>query len=244
MEDPLWLIMFAAVFALIFAGYPVAFSLGGTALVFALIGVYCDLIGWEYLGVFPERVFGVMSNQVLLAVPYFIFMGTVLQRSKLAEDLLRSVGLLFGSLRGGLALAVVMVGALLAAATGVVGASVVSMGMISLPIMSRYGYDKSFSTGVICASGTLGQIVPPSIVLVVLADQMGQSVGDFFRGALLPGLMLASLYAVYVLIYAWRNPDKAPAIPVEERPVGGRALALQVFKVMLPPLALILVVLG
>ena len=244
MEDPLWLIMFGAVFALIFVGYPVAFSLGGTALLFAMIGVYCDLIGWEYLGVFPERVFGVMSNPVLLAVPYFIFMGTVLQRSKLAEDLLRSVGLVFGPLRGGLALAVVMVGALLAAATGVVGASVVSMGMISLPIMMRYGYDKTLATGVICASGTLGQIVPPSIVLVVLADQLGQSVGDMFRGALLPGLMLAGFYAVYVLVLAWRYPAKAPAIPVDERPASGRALAVQVIKVMLPPLGLILVVLG
>ncbi len=244
MEDPLWLILFASAFALIFAGYPVAFSLGGTALVFAMIGVYCDLIGWDYLGVFPERVFGIMSNPILLAVPYFIFMGTVLQRSKLAEDLLRSVGLVFGPMRGGLALAVVFVGALLAAATGVVGASVVSMGMISLPIMARYGYDRSLATGVICASGTLGQIVPPSIVLVVLADQLGQSVGDMFRGALLPGLMLAGLYAVYVAIYAWLRPAKAPAIPVDERPVGGRALLGQVIKVMLPPLLLILLVLG
>lgn len=244
MEDPLWLFLFASAFALIFAGYPVAFSLGGTALVFAMIGVYCDLIGWEYLGVFPERVFGIMSNPILLAVPYFIFMGTVLQRSKLAEDLLRSVGLVFGPMRGGLALAVVFVGALLAAATGVVGASVVSMGMISLPIMTRYGYDRSLATGVICASGTLGQIVPPSIVLVVLADQLGQSVGDMFRGALLPGLMLAGLYAVYVAIYAWLRPAKAPAIPVDERPVGGRALLAQVVKVMLPPLLLILLVLG
>ena len=244
MEDPLWLILFVAAFALIFAGYPVAFSLGGTALVFAAIGVYCELFGWEYLGVFPERVFGVMSNPVLLAVPYFIFMGTVLQRSKLAEDLLRSVGLVFGPLRGGLALAVVLVGALLAAATGVVGASVVSMGMISLPIMTRYGYDRSLSTGVICASGTLGQIVPPSIVLVVLADQLGQSVGEMFRGALLPGLMLAGLYAIYVLVYAWLRPSMAPAIPKEERPADGRALALEMLRVMLPPLALILIVLG
>ena len=244
MEEPLWLILFLSAFALIFLGYPVAFSLGGTALVFAAIGVYCDLFGWGYLGVFPERVFGVMSNPVLLAVPYFIFMGTVLQRSKLAEDLLRTVGLVFGPLRGGLALAVVLVGALLAAATGVVGASVVSMGMISLPIMARYGYDQALATGVICASGTLGQIVPPSIVLVVLADQLGQSVGEMFRGALLPGLMLAGLYAVYVLIYAWLRPDKAPAIPKEERPADARSLAIEVLRVMLPPLALILIVLG
>ncbi|HRV80700.1 MAG: TRAP transporter large permease subunit [Planctomycetes bacterium] len=236
--------MFGVLFALIFAGYPVAFCLGGTALMFALLGIQCDFFDWAYLGLFPERVFGIMSNQVLLAVPFFIFMGTLLQRSKLAEDLLHTIGLLFGPVRGGLALAVVFVGCLLAAATGVVGASVVAMGAISLPIMLRYGYSQSLATGVICASGTLGQIVPPSIVLVVLADQLGQSVGDLFKGALLPGLLLTGMFALYVLVIAWLRPGKAPAIPVAERPANLRALALTSLRVMLPPLALILIVLG
>ncbi len=210
-------LMFVVVFLLIFIGYPVAFSLGGTALIFAFIGVRAGYFDWDYMALFPERVFGVMSNAVLLAVPFFIFMGTMLERSKLAEGLLRTIGLLFGARRGGLGLAVVFVGALLAAATGVVGASVVAMGMISLPIMMRYGYSKELSTGVICASGTLGQIVPPSIVLVVLADQLSVSVGKLFVGALIPGLMLAGMYALYVCIVAWRRPAAAPAIPREER---------------------------
>jgi tripartite ATP-independent transporter DctM subunit len=240
----LWLCMFVTAFALIFAGYPVAFSLGGTALAFGLLGVHCQFFRWGYLDLFPERVFGVMSNQILLAVPFFIFMGTMLQKSGLAEDLLRTIGLLFGPLRGGLALAVVFVGALLAAATGVVGASVVSMGMISLPIMKRYGYADTLSTGVITASGTLGQIVPPSIVLVVLADQLDQSVGQLFKGALLPGLMLAGLFAVYVAVIAWLRPSLAPALPAEERRAqAGRVLG-QVLRVMVPPLLLITIVLG
>ena len=244
MDDSPWWIMFLALFALIFAGYPVAFCLGGVALVFAFLGVHCDFFGWAYMELLPERIFGIMSNQVLLAVPFFIFMGTLLQRSRLAEDLLRTIGLLFGPVRGGLGLAVVFVGCLLAAATGVVGASVVAMGAISLPIMMRYGYSDSFSTGVICASGTLGQIVPPSIVLVVLADQLGQSVGDLFKGALLPGLLLTGLFVLYVLGMAFLRPNKAPAIPKSERAADMGALARAAFKVMLPPLALILVVLG
>jgi tripartite ATP-independent transporter DctM subunit len=244
MTDWLGPAMFVAVFLLIFSGYPVAFALGGVSLVFAALGMAQGYLDWPFLYAFPERVFGVMSNQVLLAVPFFIFMGTLLQRSKLAEDLLRTVGLLFGPLRGGLALAVVVVGALLAAATGVVGASVVAMGMISLPVMMRYGYEPRFATGVITASGTLGQLVPPSVVLVVLGDQLGVSVGDLFRGALVPGLMLASMFAVYVLAVAWLRPSAAPAIPREEREAVSGRLFLQVLKVLLPPLVLILVVLG
>ncbi|MHC4263728.1 MAG: TRAP transporter large permease, partial [Planctomycetota bacterium] len=216
----------------------------GTSLVFAGIGIALGYFEWAFLYAFPERVFGVMANQVLLAVPFFIFMGTLLERSKLAEDLLRTVGLLFGPLRGGLALAVVVVGTMLAAATGVVGASVVAMGMISLPVMMRYGYDGRFATGVIAASGTLGQLVPPSVVLVVLGDQLGVSVGDLFRGALVPGLMLSSMFAVYVLSVAWMRPELAPAIPAEERQQAAGHLAVQVLKVLLPPLVLILVVLG
>ncbi|MCP5023767.1 MAG: TRAP transporter large permease subunit [bacterium] len=242
-ESPWW-IMFVMLLALIFSGIPVAFALGGVAVVFGLLGIHCGFFDWDYLGLFPERLFGIMSNQVLLAVPYFIFMGTLLQRSRLAEDLLRTIGMLFGPVRGGLALAVIFVGTLLAAATGVVGASVVAMGAISLPVMLRYGYDKKLATGVVCASGTLGQIVPPSIVLVVLADQMGQSVGAMFKGALLPGLLLVGLFTLYVLIMSWMRPGTAPAMPVEERPKDRRELLSQTLRVMMPPLILILVVLG
>ncbi len=237
-------LMFVVVFLFIFAGYPVAFSLGGTALIFAVIGIELGLFSWNLLYAFPERVFGVMSNGVLLAVPFFIFMGTMLEKSRLAEDLLRTIGMLFGRLRGGLALAVVIVGAMLAAATGVVGASVVAMGLISLPVMLRYDYSPMLATGVISAAGTLGQIIPPSVVLVVLADQLGISVGDLFIGALVPGLMLAGFYAVYVVGVAIAKPAAAPALPAEERSVHGGALARQVAVVMAPPLVLILVVLG
>lgn len=237
-------LMFVVVFLFIFAGYPVAFSLGGTALIFAFIGIELGLFSWNLLYAFPERVFGVMSNGVLLAVPFFIFMGTMLEKSQLAEDLLRTIGMLFGRLRGGLALAVVVVGAMLAAATGVVGASVVAMGLISLPVMLRYDYSPMLATGVISAAGTLGQIIPPSVVLVVLADQLGISVGDLFIGSLIPGLMLAGFYAVYVTGVAIAKPAAAPALPAEERTLGGAALARQVAVVMLPPMVLILVVLG
>jgi len=241
-----WLgpLMFVVVFLLIFSGYPVAFSLGGTALIFAAIGVEAGMFGWELMYALPQRIFGIMSNYVLLAVPFFIFMGTMLERSKLAEDLLKTIGTLFGPLRGGLALAVVFVGALLAAATGVVGASVVAMGLISLPVMLRYGYSQSLSAGVITASGTLGQIIPPSVVLVVLADQLGVSVGDLFIGALVPGLMLAGMYAVYAALYAFASPASAPALPLVERDLSGRELLSRVLWVMVPPLVLILLVLG
>ena len=171
-------------------------------------------------------------------------MGTLLEKSKLAEDLLLTIGTLFGRFRGGLALAVVFVGALLAAATGVVGASVVAMGMISMPVMLRYGYSKELTAGVISASGTLGQIIPPSVVLVVLADQMGISVGDLFLGALTPGIGLAGLYGLYVIVVAWLKPDSAPALPIEARQIEGQSLMSRVFKALLPPLFLILVVLG
>jgi len=237
-------LMFVVAFLFIFTGYPVAFSLGGTALIFAFVGVELGFFDWALMYALPERIFGVMSNYVLLAVPFFIFMGTMLEKSRLAEDLLKTIGMLFGPLRGGLALAVVFVGALLAAATGVVGASVVAMGMISLPVMMRYGYSPSLSAGVITASGTLGQIIPPSVVLVVLADQLGVSVGDLFVGALVPGVMLAGMYALYVVAVAVVNPIAAPALPPEEREPIGLGLLRRVGLVMVPPLALILVVLG
>ncbi|MCB9680085.1 MAG: TRAP transporter large permease subunit [Alphaproteobacteria bacterium] len=243
-EDLLGPVMFAVALVLIFSGYPVAFSLAGTALVFAGIGVASGIFEPALLYAFPERVFGIMGNQVLLAVPFFIFMGTVLEKSRLAEDLLTTLGALFGSLRGGLALAVVFVGTLLAAATGVVGASVVAMGLISLPVMRRFGFSDELSAGVICASGTLGQIIPPSVVLIVLADQLAVSVGDLFVGALVPGLMLAGMYAAWVVVVAVTRPQAAPALPAEARPDGAGALARAVVLVMIPPLVLILLVLG
>lgn len=237
-------LMFVGALILIFSGYPVAFALGGTALLFAGIGVEAGVMNWGLLQAMPARLFGIMSNFILLAVPFFIFMGTMLEKSRLAEDLLTTIGQLFGAVRGGLAIAVVFVGALLAAATGVVGASVVAMGLISMPVMLRYGYSEELSSGVITAAGTLGQIIPPSIVLIVLADQLGISVGDLFIGALLPGLALASLYALYAGGTALVWPDSAPALPEETRDISPMRLLQRVFLVMLPPLVLILLVLG
>jgi tripartite ATP-independent transporter DctM subunit len=237
-------LMFLVVLVLIFSGYPVAFSLGGTSLIFAAIAVGMGILDWHFLLAMPERIFGFMSNYTLLAVPFFIFMGTMLEKSRLAEDLLKTIGALFGSVRGGLALAVVFVGTLLAAATGVVGASVVAMGMISLPVMMRYGYSKPLAAGVIAASGTLGQIIPPSIVLVVLGDQLGVSVGDLFIGALIPGLMLSGLYALFVIVLAWIKPTFAPALPKDEHLTASWATGRHVLLVLMPPLVLILLVLG
>ena len=237
-------LMFAGALLLIFSGYPVAFALGGTALVFAGVGVEVGVLDWGLLQALPSRIFGIMSNFILLAVPFFIFMGTMLEKSRLAEDLLTTVGQLFGTFRGGLAIAVVFVGALLAAATGVVGASVVAMGLISMPVMLRYGYSEELSSGVITAAGTLGQIIPPSIVLIVLADQLGISVGDLFIGALVPGMALATLYAFYAVGVAVIWPDAAPALPEDTRDIPVGQLLRRVGLVMLPPLVLILLVLG
>ena len=236
--------MFLGALALIFTGYPVAFALGGTALLFAVLGAMAGAFDLNLLQAMPERTFGTMSNFTLLAVPFFIFMGTVLEKSRLAEQLLETIGILFGRFRGGLALGVVFVGMLLAAATGVVGASVTAMGLISLPIMLRYGYRRELSVGVISAAGTLGQIIPPSIVLIVLGDQMGVSVGGLFRAAIGPGLLLTALYALYVGAVAYFAPHAAPALPLEARSLEGRELALRVSRSLMPPLLLIGVVLG
>jgi len=235
--------MFFGALILIFSGYPVAFALGGTALLFATLGAMAGHFDLVLLYALPERTFGTMSNYTLLAVPFFIFMGTVLEKSRLAEQLLETIGALFGRFRGGLALGVIFVGALLAAATGVVGASVTAMGLISLPVMLRNGYKGSFSLGVIAASGTLGQIIPPSIVLIVLGDQMGVSVGDLFGAALIPGLVLTGLYAVYVAVLAMVNREVAPALPEEARS-HGMDLVRRVIVSLFPPLFLIVVVLG
>ncbi len=235
--------MFFSVLAMIFTGYPVAFALGGTALLFALVGSTFGAFDLVLLFALPERTFGIMSNATLLAVPFFIFMGAVLEKSKLAEGLLETIGVLFGRFRGGLAIGVIFVGALLAAATGVVGASVTAMGLISLPVMLRNGYQREISLGVIAAAGTLGQIIPPSIVLIVLGDQMGVSVGDLFRAALIPGLILTGAYAVYVTGLSLVRAEVAPALP-EEMHSSGLELITRVAVSMLPPLVLITVVLG
>ena len=221
-------IMFAALILFLLLGYPAAFSLAAVGLIFFVIAVelapYSEgviYLSWPLLRTLPERIYGIMSNDILLAIPFFTFMGLILERSGMAEDLLETVGQLFGEVRGGLAYAVVVVGALLAATTGVVAASVISMGLISLPIMLRYGYDARFATGTIAASGTLAQIVPPSLVLIVLADQLGRSVGDMYTGALLPGLMLAGFYVAYVFVISTFVRGAAPGLPAEA--IGFRA---------------------
>src|SRR4026209_2786186 len=193
-------LMFAGLVVFLLLGYPVAFSLAANGLLFGLFGIAHGNIEPALLQALPERVLGIMANSTLLAIPFFTFMGLILERSGMAEDLLDTVGQLFGTIRSGVAYAVVFVGALLAATTGVVAALVISMGLISLPIMLRYGYDHRVASGVIAASGTLAQIIPPSLVLIVMADQLGRSVGDMYEGAFLPGLMLAGLYAGYVFL--------------------------------------------
>jgi len=208
-------IMFAALVFFLLLGYPVAFSLAANGLIFGLVGIWLNLFTPDFLQALPERVYGVMSNDTLLAIPFFTFMGLVLERSGMAEDLLDTIGQLFGTVRGGLAYAVIFVGALLAATTGVVAASVISMGLISLPIMLRYGYDRRVASGVIAASGTLAQIIPPSLVLIVMADQLGRSVGDMYEGAFLPGLALAGLYAVFVFITTIFFPNYVPGLPAD-----------------------------
>jgi tripartite ATP-independent transporter DctM subunit len=210
-------IMFGMLVILLLLGFPVAFSLAANGILFGLIGIDLGLLSPSLFQALPQRVFGVMSNESLLAVPFFTFMGLILERSGMAEDLLETIGQLFGPLRGGLAIAVVLVGAMLAATTGVVSASVISMGLISLPIMLRYGYDRRLAAGVIAASGTLSQIIPPSLVLIVLADQLGRSIGDLYKGAFLPGFALTGLYILYVVGISLFRPKSAPAIPPEAR---------------------------
>src|SRR5512138_2714594 len=208
-------LMFLALIVTMLLGYPVAFALAAVGIVFGFIGIELGLLQSTLFQALPERIFGIMANDTLLAVPFFTFMGLILERSGMAEDLLDTIGQLFGPVRGGLAYAVVFVGALLAATTGVVAASVISMGLISLPIMLRYGYDRRLASGVIAASGTLAQIIPPSLVLIVMADQLGRSVGDMYAGAFIPGLVLSGLYASYVFCVATFFPKAAPGLPPE-----------------------------
>jgi tripartite ATP-independent transporter DctM subunit len=252
------LLMFATVFIVLLAGYPVAFSLAGTALGFAFAGQWLGVFDFAFLEALPNRLFGIMTNQTLVAVPLFVFMGVMLERSRVAENLLETMAALFGRLRGGLGISVTLVGMLLAASTGIVGATVVTMGLLSLPTMLRRGYDPKIATGTICASGTLGQIIPPSIVLVLLGDvlsaayqqaQLDQgifsprtvSVGDLFAGALIPGLLLVLLYLAYLIAVAILRPQSVPVHQQSESDAVGGLRALQA---LFPPLLLIFAVLG
>jgi len=253
------LVMFGAAVIVLLAGFPVAFSLGGIALIFAFMGTALGIFDAAFLGTMPNRVFGIMSNQTLMAVPLFVFMGITLERAQIADALLENLSSLFGGLRGGLGISVTLVGMLLAASTGIVGATVVTMGLLSLPTMLRRGYDPAVATGIICASGTLGQIIPPSIILVLLGDVLSSaysqaqltqgifspdtvSVGDLFVGALIPGLGLVALYVIYLLGLAIVRPDSMPARPPES--ADERVSLIQVLLALLPPLGLILAVLG
>ncbi|CAD0216961.1 permease component of C4 dicarboxylate transporter [Agrobacterium sp. ATCC 31749] len=237
-------IMFAALIIVLLLGYPVAFALAFVGFFFGFIGIELGLLPATLFQAIPDRIFGQMSNETLLAIPFFTFMGLILEKSGMAEDLLDTIGQLFGPVRGGIAFAVIFVGAILAATTGVVAASVISMGLISLPIMLRYGYDRKIAAGTIAASGTLAQIIPPSLVLIVLADQLGRSVGDMYKGALIPGLMLVGAYTLYIVVTSIISPAKVPALPSEARTLRGSKLLLKVITSLVPPLVLIFLVLG
>ncbi len=236
--------MFVGFFFILMTGYPVAFSFAGTGIIFGLIGLSVGAFDLNLLRLMPSRWFSTMNDFTLLAIPYFIFLGAVLEKSGMAEDLLETVGILLGPMRGGVAIAVVLVGTLLAATTGVVAATVIVMGMLSLPVMLRHGYDKKVATGVIIASGTLAQLIPPSLVLVVLSDQIGVSVGDLFLGALIPGLMLSGSYLLYIVGLAIFKPAAVPALPPEERTLKGMPLFRRALRAIVPPVLLIFAVLG
>ncbi len=237
--------MFVGFFVILMSGYPVAFSFAGTAIVFGLIGLAVGAFDLNRLRLLPNIWFGAtMVNFTYLAIPFFVFLGAVFEKSGLAEELLETIGIVLAPVPGGMALAVVFVGTLLAATTGVVAATVILMGLLSLPVMLRNGYDKKLATGVITASGTLAQMIPPSLVLVVLSDQIDASVGDLFLGALIPGLMLSGSYALYVVGIAWLKPELAPPMPAEMRTLRGRALLWRVIVAVVPPLLLIFSVLG
>ena len=233
------LIMFGTTLILLLVGFPVAFTFAGVAVVFGILTQGVDLFGFM-----PYRIMSVMENTILMAVPLFIFMGIVLQKTKLAEQLLEAMGDLFGNMRGGLAISTILVGSLLAASTGVVGASVIAMGVISLPVMLKHNYKKTLSTGVICASGTLGQIIPPSIVLIILADVLGVPVGDLFKGAVMPSLVLVGGYILYVLIVSYLDKEAAPVFISKNHKLKKSEKYLAVAKAIVPPITLIIAVLG
>jgi tripartite ATP-independent transporter DctM subunit len=236
--------MFGGLVLFLLFGFPVAFSLSALGLFFGLLAIEVGYFGPEFLQALPYRTFGIMSNDLLLAIPFFTFLGAVLEKSGLAEDLLEGAGQLFGPFPGGLAFAVVLVGAILGAVTGTVAASVIAMGMISLPVMLKYGYDMRVGTGVIAASGTIAQVIPPSLVLIILADQLGVSVGDMYLGAIGPSMLQISLFLIFILTLALFRPSLVPALPAEARTLRGWALAFKVIKGIVPSLVLIFLVLG
>jgi len=238
MEMEHWaLVMFAALMALLMLGYPVAFTLGAVALGFGAV-----FLGWGFFDLLPMRIWGIMTNFTLLAVPLFVFMGLVLEKTGMAARLIESAGMLFGRRRGGLALSIVLIGTLLAASTGVVGATVVAMGVIAMPILLRHRYDPAFAAGVVASSGTLGQIIPPSVILILLGDVIGVAVGELFMAALVPGILLVGLYLAYILVIAWLRPERAPAIDQDVTGQGVSAFGLM--RDMFLPLALVIAVLG
>ena len=243
-EQILAAVMFAGMIVFLFAGFPVAFSLTFTGLFFGGLGVLMGVLRPDFFDILPIRIWGTMTNYTLLAVPLFVFMGVVLEKSGLAEELLETMALLFGKMRGGIAISVVVVGAILAASTGIVGASVITMGLVSLPTMLRRGYDKQLICGTICASGTLGQIIPPSVILVLLGDIMGVSVGDLYIGAVLPGLVLVALYIIYIAILGRIRPELAPAIPERELAAFRGDALKRVTIALIPAFVLIVAVLG
>ncbi len=261
LAETLAVLMVAGVIAALMVGYPVALTLAGVSLAFAVLGHALGAMGFGILGALPQRIFGIMTNEVLLAIPMFIFMGVMLERSRVAEELLETMGRLFGTLRGGLGISVVIVGTLLAAAKGVVGATTVTMGLIMLPAMLRFGYDPRLAAGTVAATATLAQIFPPATVLVLLGDQLGNAyqaaqlaqgnfaprsvnVGDLFAGALLPGLALVALYLLYLIAVAILRPKSSPALPPDPKAPRGLALVLRLIQVLIAPLLLILAVLG
>jgi tripartite ATP-independent transporter DctM subunit len=237
-------LMFAGLIAFMLVGYPVAFALAAVGLFFGLIGIELGFFELALLQALPERVFGILSNDLLLAIPFFTFMGAILERCGLAEDLLEGMGQLFGPVRGGLAYAVIIVGAILGAITGTVAASVIAIGLIALPVMMRYGYDHRLATGVIAASGTITQLIPPSLVLIVLADQLGRSVGDMYAGAIGPSIVQVLLFCAFVAVISIIKPALLPALPPEARSLRGRALVGKLLAGIVPSLALIFAVLG
>ena len=237
-------LMFAGMMAFLLIGFPVAFSLAAVGLFFGLVGIELGYFQPIFLQALGDRVYGILSNDLLLAIPFFTFMGAILERGGLAEDLLDGMGQLFGPVRGGLAYAVIIVGAILGAITGTVAASVIAMGLISLPIMQRYGYDMKLTTGVIAASGTITQLIPPSLVLIVLADQLGRSVGDLYAGAMGPSIVQVLLFCAYIAVVSIVKPDWIPALPASARTIHGAALAIKILGGMVPSLLLIFLVLG
>ncbi len=237
-------LMFVALILFLLKGYPISFSLAATGLFFSAIGIYLGHLDFALLGALSDRFFGIISNETLLAIPFFTLMGLVLERTGMAEDLLNTMGQLFGKLRGGLAYSVVFVGTMLAATTGIVSASVIAMGLISLPIMLRYGYSKRLASGVIAASGTLAQIVPPSLVLIVLGDQLGVSIGSMYKAALIPSALLIGAYILFIMVISILKPASMPAIPEHERTLFGMDLFKKVITSVIPPVTLIFLVLG